>query len=111
MTFDRPGTGPGMDREVVDPSPSWPSMFPPQAHTVPSRLSATLKPAPAAVSTTSEMETKTGADFPNPALPSPNCPSALLPHAQTAPSLVTARTCSAPAETDLMSERPVITPG
>ncbi len=47
-----PTTWTGLERWVIVPSPSWPLRFSPQAQTVPSLLSATLKKRPPATAIT-----------------------------------------------------------
>ena len=100
-TFVKPRTGTGSRQLVSDPLPHWPSLFSPQAMTVPLDMRARLKnpPAEREAGLVSPM-TCTGmlVPWPNPLLPlslkatpMPNSPYSLRPQAQTVPSVSKAR--------------------
>src|SRR5438874_10204809 len=92
-------TGLVLNVDAVLPVPSWPCVLSPQAHTVPSVLTATLDSWAAATDTTPVRvpvppgpTTCAGVSFPaTDVVLSPSSPSVFCPHDQTVPSDATAR--------------------
>jgi hypothetical protein len=97
---DRPDTLTGVALLVVDPSPSWPMLLPPQHVTPPLVVMAHVWSPPAEIAMTPEdrPDTLTGV-----ALlvvdPSPSWPMLLPPQHFTPPLVVMAHVWSSPAET------------
>src|SRR6266536_107850 len=89
--FHMPLTCPGTGLSVVVPSPSWPSMFQPQHHTVPSVFSAHVWPRPSVTVAQSVVcplsWTGTGLSV---VVPSPSWPELLTPQHHTVPPVFSA---------------------
>jgi hypothetical protein len=64
----------GLARSVVDPSPSWPKLLRPHAHTVPSDLTASEWNAPPATRLALVSPETWTAVVRSRVVPSPNCP-------------------------------------
>src|SRR6266487_4592687 len=98
--FHMPLTCTGTGLSVVVPSPSWPSMFQPQHHTVPSVFSAHVWPRPSETVAQSVVcpltWTGTGLWV---VVPSPSLPKPLSPQHHVVRSVLTPRACAQPAET------------
>src|SRR2546428_5554873 len=93
-----PTTSTGVERSLVVPSPSSPSMLSPQHLTPPALVSAQVWKTPAAIAATPppRPETSTGA-WRSVVVPSPSWPERLKPQHLTPPALVSAHECDSPA--------------
>src|SRR5262249_38156452 len=95
----KPDTEAGVLRLVVVPSPSWPFPFKPQAHTVPSLLSARACELPTATAVMFDKPPTVTGDVRCGVGVSPNCPLLLNPHARRVRSLRRATLNALPAAT------------
>src|SRR5688572_21739329 len=80
----------GVSRLTVVPSPSWELEFPPQVHTTPVVLTATLKLLPAPMTAMPESAVIDVGVLRVLVVPSPTWPELFCPHAHTAPADVRA---------------------
>jgi hypothetical protein len=102
----RAATCTGVTALVVDPMPSWPKPFAPQAHAVPSGLIARVCDPPAAMATAVPSDATSVGFRRSVVVPSPSWPASFAPHARTLPFASSARLCRAPAAIATTFESP-----